>query len=55
MTRAAEAGLQRISGLDLFIGQAIDAFEIFTGHRLDPDVVTELERRIEAEERQRGL
>jgi shikimate dehydrogenase len=55
MTRAADAGLRRISGLDLFIGQAIDAFEIFTDHRLDPDVVTELERRIEAEERQRGL
>ncbi len=48
-------GLHRISGLDLFIGQAIDAFEIFTGHRLDPDVVADLERRIEAAERQRGL
>ena len=55
MTRAAEAGLDRISGLDLFIGQAIDAFEIFTGHRLDPAVVAELERRIEAAERRRAV
>ena len=55
MTRAADAGLQRISGLDLFIGQAIDAFEIFTGHRLDPAVVADLEHRIQAAERQRGL
>ena len=36
MTRAAEEGLRRITGLDLFIGQAIDSFEIFTGHRLEP-------------------
>ena len=32
--RPPKQGLQRISGFDLFIGQAIDAFEIFTGHRL---------------------
>ena len=53
MTRAAEQGLARISGLDLFLGQGIDAFEVFTGYRLDPDVVAELERRIEVAERQR--
>ena len=53
MNRAAEQGLDRISGLDLFLGQGIDAFEVFTGYRLDPDVVAELERRIEVAERQR--
>ena len=53
MQRAAEAGLQRISGLDLFIGQAIDAFEIFTGHQLAPAVVADLEARVEVAERQR--
>ncbi len=53
MQRAAEAGLQRISGLDLFVGQAIDAFEIFTGHQLAPDVVADLESRVEVAERQR--
>ena len=53
MQRAAEAGLQRISGLDLFIGQGIDAFEIFTGHPLAPPVVAELEARVEVAERQR--
>jgi shikimate dehydrogenase len=53
MQRAAEAGLQRISGLDLFLGQAIDAFEIFTGHLLSPSVVSELEGRVEVAERER--
>jgi shikimate dehydrogenase len=53
MRCANEAGLHRISGLDLFIGQAIDAFEIFTGHPLAPSVVAELEARVEVAERQR--
>jgi shikimate dehydrogenase len=30
MQRAADAKLARISGFDLFLGQGIDAFEIFT-------------------------
>jgi len=55
MSRAAEAGLQRISGLDLFLGQAIDAFEVFTGHRLSPALVADLEAHIEVAERQRTL
>lgn len=53
MKRAAEAGLQCISGLDLFLGQGIGAFEIFTGHPLTPSVVAELEARVEVAERQR--
>jgi shikimate dehydrogenase len=53
MQRAAEAGLQRISGLDLFIGQGIDAFEIFTGHPLSTAVVAELEAHVEVAERRR--
>src|SRR4029453_12761793 len=39
MIRAAAAGLTRITGFDLFLGQAIDAFEIFTGRVLTPAVV----------------
>ena len=46
MTRAAEAKLARISGFDLFIGQGIDAFEIFTGHNLATTVLDELESRM---------
>ena len=53
MTRAADQGLQRISGFDLFIGQAIDAFEVFTDHRLQPAVVADLEARLHVEERRR--
>jgi shikimate dehydrogenase len=53
MRRAAETGLQRISGLDLFIGQGIDAFEVFTGQPLSPEVVAELEAHVEVAERQR--
>jgi shikimate dehydrogenase len=55
MTRAADEGLHRITGLDLFIGQAIDSFEIFTGHRLEPPVVADLEIRMDIEERRRDL
>ena len=55
MTRAAEVGLQRISGFDLFIGQAIDAFEIFTGHRLDDETIADMEVRMQVEERWRTL
>ena len=36
MERAAEANLSRISGFELFLGQAIDAFEIFTGSPSHP-------------------
>jgi shikimate dehydrogenase len=55
MIRAADAGLARITGFDLFLGQAIDAFEIFTGHHLAPEVVAELERSMAVLERQRGI
>ena len=55
MTRAADEGMQRITGLDLFIGQAIDSFEIFTGHRLEPAAVADLEFRMGVEERRREL
>ena len=53
MQRAAALGLQRISGFDLFIGQAIDAFEIFTGHRLDDETIAQIEMRMQVEERRR--
>ena len=53
MQRAAEVGLQRISGFDLFIGQAIDAFEIFTDHRLDDETIADIEARMQVEERRR--
>ncbi len=55
MVRAAGAGLARITGFDLFLGQAIDAFEIFTGHDLDPAVVNELETSLGILERERGV
>ena len=38
MVRATAVGLDRITGFDLFLGQAIDAFEIFTGHDLGATV-----------------
>lgn len=37
-TAADAAGRAVVSGLDLLIGQALDQFELFTGHRLDPAV-----------------
>ena len=43
MARAADAKLTRISGFDLFLGQGIDAFEIFTGYVLAPPVLEDLE------------
>jgi shikimate dehydrogenase len=55
MVRAASAGLARITGFDLFLGQAIDAFEIFTGHDLEPQLVTELETSLGILERERGV
>lgn len=55
MVRAASAGLARITGFDLFLGQAIDAFEIFTGRDLDPQLVTELETSLGIIERERGV
>lgn len=55
MVRAAAAGLARITGFDLFLGQAIDAFAIFTGHDLPPPLVTELETALGIIERQRGV
>ena len=55
MVRATEAGLDRITGFDLFMGQAIDAFEIFTGHDLDSRLVHELETNIGTLERERGV
>ena len=55
MVRGAEKGLERITGLDLFIGQGIDAFEIFTGHCLSPPVLTDLEQHVRTAERYRGI
>jgi shikimate dehydrogenase len=55
MRRAADTGMERITGFDLFIGQGIDAFEIFTGHALSPPVLAELERLMIVAERHRGL
>ena len=43
----------RISGFDLFLGQGIDAFEIFTGHVLASSVLEELETRMRVLERER--
>ena len=53
MARAAEPKLARITGFDLFIGQGIDAFEIFTGCVLAPSVLEELETRMRVLERER--
>ena len=53
MARAAEMQLARISGFDLFIGQGIDAFEIFTGHLLAPAVLDELEAQMRVLEAER--
>jgi shikimate dehydrogenase len=55
MVRAADAGLARITGFDLFLGQAIDAFTIFTGHDLPPPLVDELETSLGLLERERGV
>jgi shikimate dehydrogenase len=55
IVRATAAGLATVNGFELFLGQAIDAFEIFTGHRLMPAVLADLETRIRAVERQRDL
>lgn len=35
---AADAAMPLISGLDLLVGQAVDQFELFTGHRVEADV-----------------
>jgi shikimate dehydrogenase len=53
MARAADANLARINGFDLFLGQGIDAFEIFTGCGLAPSVLEELETRLRDLERER--
>jgi shikimate dehydrogenase len=53
MARAADAKLARISGFDLFLGQGIDAFEIFTGFVLSSSVLNELESRLRVLERTR--
>ena len=53
MARAADAKLARISGFDLFLGQGIDAFEIFTGFVLSSSAVDELETRLHVLERKR--
>jgi shikimate dehydrogenase len=53
MRRAAATGMARITGFDLFIGQGIDAFEIFTGHELTPAVLDELEHQMVVAERHR--
>ena len=55
MRRAAGAGLATVSGFELFLGQAIDAFAIFTEHALAPADVADLERSMRVMERQRDL
>ena len=55
MVRATEVGLDRITGFDLFLGQAIDAFEVFTGHDLGARFLTELETSLGILERERGV
>ena len=55
MARAAEMKLARITGFDLFIGQGIDAFQIFTGHLLEPDVLEQLETQMRVLEAGRKL
>ena len=41
--RAMEAGLRVFDGLELFLGQAIDAFQHFTGIDLPDEVAAEVE------------
>jgi quinate/shikimate dehydrogenase (NAD+) len=53
MQRAAEVKLARVSGFDLFLGQGIDAFEIFTGQILTSSVLDELDTRMRVLERER--
>ena len=53
MARAAAERIATISGFDLFLGQAIDAFEIFTGHHIAPTVLAALEQRMHVVERER--
>ncbi len=53
MARAADAKLMRISGFDLFLGQGIHAFEIFTGYVLASSVLEDLEARMRVLERER--
>lgn len=55
MVRAAIVGLARVTGFDLFLGQAIDAFEIFTGRPLPLPLLTELETSLGILERERGV
>jgi shikimate dehydrogenase len=55
MIWAAASGMTRITGFDLFLGQAIDAFEIFTGRNLTPPVVSRLRASMERLERERGI
>jgi shikimate dehydrogenase len=55
MVRAAAAGLARITGFDLFLGQAIDAFAIFTGFALPLPLITELATSLGILERERGV
>jgi shikimate dehydrogenase len=55
MARAAEKKLARISGFDLFMGQGIDAFQIFTGHVLAPAVLDQLESQMRVLEAERKL
>jgi shikimate dehydrogenase len=53
MAHAAALQLARVTGFDLFLGQAIDAFEIFTGYVLASSAVDELDTRMRVLERER--
>ncbi len=53
MARATEMQLARITGFDLFMGQGIDAFQIFTGHQLAPAVLDQLEAQMRVLEAER--
>jgi shikimate 5-dehydrogenase len=54
MARAADAGLDRITGFDLFLGQALHAFEIFTGHAVG-EALPRIEAAMTTLERERRL
>jgi shikimate dehydrogenase len=54
MARAAAAGLARLTGFDLFLGQALHAFEIFTGRAVG-EALPRLEAAMTTLERERRL
>lgn len=49
LTHAATRGIETLSGFDLFLGQGVDGFEIFTGVRLSDADVAAIEKEIRAD------